>query len=103
MKDDLKPIAGYFSDTDQHDFEQTIYDAIHRIETLERALEIYDRERKRFRHAKPEITGMYYLAGGLGKKDSNMLPELVEIVPAYGCAWSQLYEKTDKTISYEGS
>lgn len=70
---------------------------------LRKALEIYERERARFRHAKPEITGEYFLAGGHGEKDSNLLPQFVEIVPAYGCAWVQIYEKTDKTIVYEGS
>jgi hypothetical protein len=70
---------------------------------LRRALEIYERERERFRHNKPEITGEYFLAGGHGEKDDNMLPEYVRICPAYGCAWEQVYVKTDKTISYEGS
>lgn len=78
-------------------------DAADRIEKLEKALEIYQAERDRFKHAKPEITGAYYLAGGHGEKDQNMLPEYVEIVPAYGCAWSQIYQKTDRTISMEGS
>ena len=73
------------------------------IENLRKALDIYKRERDRFKHAKPEITGEYFLAGGHGERDDNMLPEFVRIVPAYGCAWEQVYVKTDKTISYEGS
>ncbi len=73
------------------------------VRILRKALEVYQRERDRFRHSKPEITGEYFLAGGYGDKDQNMLPEYVEIVPAYGCAWTQVYQKTDKTISYEGS
>ena len=70
---------------------------------LRRALELYERERERFRHNKPELTGEYFLAGGYGNVDSNQLPEYVRIVPAYGCAWEQIYVKTDKTVSYEGS
>lgn len=70
---------------------------------LRKALEIYERERARFRHAKPEITGEYFLAGGYGDKDDNHLPQFVEIVPAYGCGWSQIYEKINRTINYEGS
>lgn len=73
------------------------------ISKLRKALEIYERERARFLHANPEITGEYFLAGGHGNVDSNMLPEYIRIVPAYGCAWEQIYVKTDKTISYEGS
>jgi hypothetical protein len=72
-------------------------------EKLKRALEIYERERARFRHSKPEITGEFFLTGGHGKTDDNLLPQYVRICPAYGCAWEQVYEKTDKTISYEGS
>ncbi|MDA7915285.1 hypothetical protein N9B98_03350 [bacterium] len=72
-------------------------------EKLRKALDIYQRERDRFKHAYPEITGAYFLTGGHGERDDNMLPEFVRIVPAYGCAWEQVYVKTDKTISYEGS
>jgi len=92
------------------EMQQTIDDltrrhehALHKIDKLKKALDVYQRERERFRHAKPEITGEYFLAGGHGDVDSNMLPEYIRIVPAYGCAWEQVYVKTDKTISYEGS
>ena len=74
-----------------------------KVKNLRKGLEIYERERNRYKHAYPEITGAYFLAGGYGDEDDNHLPQFVEIVPAYGCNWSQVYEKTDKTISYEGS
>lgn len=73
------------------------------IEKLKSALDVYERERDRFKHAHPEITGAYFLSGGVGETDDNLLPQFVRIVPAYGCGWEQLYEKTDKIISYEGS
>lgn len=72
-------------------------------DTLRKGLEIYERERNRFKHAKPEMTGAYFLTGGHGPKDDNMMPQFVEIVPAYGCGWSMVYEDTGRTISYEGS
>lgn len=72
-------------------------------EKLKRALDLYERERARFRHTHPELTGEYFLSGGHGTRDSNLLPQFVTIVPAYGCAWEQVYERTDRTISYEGS
>jgi hypothetical protein len=72
------------------------------VKHLRKALEIYERERNRYKHAEPEMSGAYFLAGGHGDKDDNHLPQFVEVVPAYGCGWSQVYEKTDKTISYEG-
>lgn len=72
-------------------------------EKLWKGFEIYERERARFRHANPERTGVYFLSGGHGDVDDNLLPQYVTIVPAYGCSWEQVYEKTDRTISYEGS
>ena len=76
---------------------------IAQIDNLKKALEIYQRERDRFKHAHPEITGAYFLTGGHGEKDANQLPEYVTVCPAYGAGWEQVYEKTDRTISYEGS
>ena len=70
---------------------------------LRKGLELYQRERDRFKHTHPEMSGSYFLSGGHGDVDDNLLPQFVQIVPAYGCAWVQVYEKTDKTISYEGS
>jgi hypothetical protein len=72
-------------------------------EKLRKALEIYERERNRFKHAKPEMTGEYFLAGGHGPKDNNQMPQFVEICPAYGAGWVMIYEDTGRTISYEGS
>ena len=85
-------------------------DLVKRIEELEaeneklrKGFEIYERERIRFKHAKPEITGEFFIAGYHGSKNDNMLPQYIEICPAYGCAWVQVYERSHKTISYEGS
>lgn len=73
------------------------------VEAMIKALDVYSRERHRFLHANPEITGQFFLAGGHGEKDDNMLPQFVTICPAYGAAWEQVYEKTGRTITYEGS
>ena len=81
-----------------------------RIESLEAensklrlSLEVYKRERERFRHARPELTGDFFLSGSHGPRDDNHMPQFVEICPAYGCAWVMIYEDTGRTISYEGS
>jgi hypothetical protein len=73
------------------------------VSILRKALEAYQRERDRFTFNFPEITGSYFLAGGYGEKDKNFLPEFVEICPAYGASWTQVYQKTNRTISTEGS
>jgi len=70
---------------------------------LKRALELYQRERDRFIHNNPEITGAYFLTGGHGEVDENLLPQYISICPAYGVGWDQVYERTKRTISYEGS
>lgn len=73
------------------------------IEDLMRVREVYKRERDRYLHTNPEISGSYYLTGGIGEIDSNYMPQFVTVCPAYGCAWDIVYEKTDRTITYEGS
>lgn len=77
-------------------------ETIKEIEKLRKALDIYERERDRFRHNEPEITGEYFLTGGHGERDANQLPQYVRICPAYGCAFEVIYEKTEKTVTYEG-
>jgi len=86
-----------------NDLATRVAQAEEKIEKLRKALDVYERERERFRHAKPEITGEYFLAGGHGERDDNQLPQYVRICPAYGCAWEQVYEKTDRAVTYEGS
>ena len=70
---------------------------------LHKALEIYERERTRFKHAKPEMTGEFFIAGCHGSKDNNLMPQFIEVCPAYGAGWVMIYENTGRTISYEGS
>jgi hypothetical protein len=84
--------------------------ALHKIDVLEdkieklyKALDIYKRERDRFKHTHPEITGAYFLTGGHGETDDNMMPQFVEICPAYGVGWTKVYEDTGRVIMYEGS
>ena len=72
-------------------------------EKLRKGLDIYQRERDRFKHANPEMTGAYFLTGGHGPKDDNQMPKFVEVIPSYGCGWSMIYEDTGRTISYEGA
>ena len=114
MSDDLvrrlredQPVTQDMASTVQCALQDAAADRIEELEqevkTLRNGIEIYERERNRYKHAKPEITGAYFLAGGHGEIDDNYLPQFVEIVPAYGCGWSQVYEKTDIGVMYEGS
>lgn len=73
------------------------------VKNLRKALEIYERERIRFKHAKPEMSGEFFIAGYHGPKDDNVMPQFIEVCPAYGVGWVMIYEDTGRTISYEGS
>lgn len=71
----------------------TVKDAKEYIEKLENIL------RKVF----PEQSGHFFICGEMGNQDNNGLPDKLQICPAYGCDWSQIYERTDKTIGGMGS
>jgi hypothetical protein len=51
----------------------------------------------------PHLSAHWFVAGKLGGLDENGLPDKIEVCPAYGAGWTQLYVKTDRTISTEGS
>jgi hypothetical protein len=74
---------------------------VDRVVKLQRALEIYEKERIRFRHSKPEFTGEFFISGYHGFRDNNLLPEFLQICPAYGADWSQIYQRIDRTIGPE--
>lgn len=38
----------------------------------------------------------FFIHSGFGEEDRNNLPRYLMIVPAYGCDWSQIYERTDR-------
>jgi hypothetical protein len=73
------------------------------VKNLRKALQIYERERIRFKHAKPEMSGEFFIAGYHGPKDDNVMPQFIEVCPAYGAGWVMIYEDTGRKISYEGS
>ncbi len=95
--DILQNIAdAHEADSDNVWVEATaLREAAEYIRKLEKALELYERERTRFRHTHPELTGAYFISGESGPKDVNMLPASISICPAYGCDWSVRYDKTE--------
>jgi hypothetical protein len=50
-----------------------------------------------------EYPDTWFPCGEIGEKDANGLPKYIEVCPAYGVDWSQLYERTDRTIGGMGS
>jgi hypothetical protein len=50
-----------------------------------------------------QLPDTWFVCGELGEKDQNNLPKYIEVCPAYGADWSQVYERTDRTIGGMGS
>ncbi len=50
-----------------------------------------------------QLPDTWFVCGELGEKDQNNLPKYIEVCPAYGVDWSQIYERTDRTIVGMGS
>lgn len=40
----------------------------------------------------------WFPCGQHGGEDRNGLPEFITICPAYGVGWSQVYQRTDRTV-----
>ena len=43
----------------------------------------------------------YFIHAGIGQKDQNNMPEKLLVCPAYGCDFSYVYERTEKTTGPE--
>ncbi len=50
-----------------------------------------------------QLPDTWFVCGELGEKDQNNLPKYIEVCPAYGADWSQIYERTNRTIGGMGS
>lgn len=71
---------------------------------LERLIEKCDKQAMMLRRVFVEHSpDTYFISGELGEKDSNGLPERIEICPAYGVDWTQIYQRTDTVIPGMGS
>lgn len=71
---------------------------------LEAQLELIAKQQKIIRRIYVEhFPDTYFLCGESGNKDQNGLPDRIEVCPAYGVDWSQIYERTDRQIGGMGS
>lgn len=43
----------------------------------------------------------YFICGEAGQKDLNNMPDQILVCPAYGCDFSYIYQKTEKTTGPE--
>lgn len=64
--------------------------------------DIVTRMARIYKHLNAEkYPGTYFIHGSLGSQDSNGMPEKLLVVPAYGCDFSYIYERTEKTTGCE--
>jgi len=69
---------------------------------IKRLREKCDKQAMILRRLTPEnFPDTYFIHGDGGNKDINGMPERIYVVPAYGCDWSQVYERTEKTTGPE--
>jgi hypothetical protein len=86
------------------DLKSTIRNRLHEeaADEIERLREKCDKQAMILRRLTPDkFPDTFFIHGHLGTKDQNGLPEKLLVVPAYGCDWSQIYVKTDKTTGPE--
>lgn len=70
---------------------------------LERLVTKCDKQTMVLRRMYVEEYPGWFAWHGYGEHDINGLPQYIEVVPSFGVGWTQVYEKTDRTISMEGS
>lgn len=81
------------------EMKQTIADKEAEIERLQ---DIVTRMARIYKHLNAENhPGVYFIHGSLGSYDDNGMPEKLMVVPAYGCDFSYIYERTEKTTGPE--
>lgn len=90
-----------FNDQDWNAIERDMASA---AKELEDQLDLIAKQQKIIRRIYVEhFPDTYFVCGESGNKDQNGLPDRIEVCPAYGVDWSQIYERTDRQIGGMGS
>jgi hypothetical protein len=99
--DELKDLIKRLRDLAKIDGCQTSLEA---AKELEDQLLLIEKQQVIIRRIYAEkLPDTWFVCGELGEKDRNNLPKYIEVCPAYGVDWSQVYERTDRTIGGMGS
>jgi len=83
------------------DFETHPVGTADRLDYLEKKIKLLEKVDFYMKTAYPDKSGYYFISGAMGEVDRNLLPEKLLICPAYGCDWSQIYERTDRATGPE--
>jgi len=99
--DELQDLIKRLRDLAKIDGCQTSLEA---AKELEDQLLLIEKQQKIIRRIYAEqLPDTWFVCGELGEKDQNNLPKYIEVCPAYGVDWSQIYERTDRTIGGMGN
>lgn len=90
-----------FEEHDEGKINDIRHDAAEALEFMAKKLKLLEKVEMYLKTNEPEASGYYFIAGALGEVDRNSLPEKLLICPAYGCDWTQIYERTDRATGPE--
>lgn len=93
-----------FFEAMQHLFTDKIREAVNKemADEIKRLQDKCNRLVMMFRRLDPEkFPDTFFIHAHLGEKDHNGMPEKLLVVPAYGCDFSYVYERTDRTTGPE--
>ena len=63
------------------------------VEITEKEYELFQKLKKIWVHNIPEKSGLYFICGEAGEKDSMGLPEYISVCPTYGADGMAMYKK----------
>jgi hypothetical protein len=101
--DDYLQVGGFFNPElmDHNKVRDMLLDCRNEFEEI---LKILEKQQKIIRRVYVDhFPDTYFVCGESGNKDQNGLPDRIEVCPAYGVDWTQVYERTDIQIGGMGS
>lgn len=101
---EIKDLIQRLRENTELDFDKTIDLQEEAADELEAMHDMLCKQQVIIRRVYAEmLPDTWFVAGESGNKDNNGLPDRIEVCPAYGVGWTQIYEKTERTISSEGA
>jgi hypothetical protein len=102
--DELQALIKRMRENTELNFDETVEMLNQGADELEAILDLLAKQQKIIRRIYVEhFPDTYFVCGESGNKDQNGLPDRIEVCPAYGVDWSQIYERTDRQIGGMGS
>ena len=102
--DELQELIKRMRENTELNFDETVEMLNQGADELEAILDLLSKQQKIIRRIYVDhFPDTYFVCGEMGNKDQNGLPDRIEVCPAYGVDWTQVYERTDIQIGGMGS